>query len=753
MQKQSKFGALDSFRMIAALLVIAIHTSPLTSFSESGDFFFTRVLARIAVPFFFMVTGHFTLSDRSLPLLGRRLKKLCLLYGAAILLYLPLGIYAGHYQALTFGGAIRMLLFDGSFYHLWYFPACIVGMLLVALFLHFLPLRAVAILSSFLYIIGLLGDSYFGLAEKIPALHSMYDGLFHLFSYTRNGLFLAPVFLTLGIYMSDSSHSSLRGAGQDDSTVSRRHFRFLAVGLLLSFFCMTAEAFLLRSLNWQRHDSMYLFLVPVMFFLYRLLLALPLPSRKILRTASTWIYLLHPLFIVVVRGAAKVLGLSSLLIENSLLHYLAVALLSTGTGLLLPFALSLLQKQAKRRGLSQRKKSSPAEEPASEREETEKDQTAPQIFCQKTGRAWIELNLTALENNVQYLRSLVPASCQLMPAVKANAYGHGAEIIAGKLNRLGISSFCVASVSEGIALRKTGISGEILILGYTHPDDFPQLIRFRLTQTVIDFPYALLLQKNGQRLHVHIAVDTGMHRLGIRCEDYSRIAAVYEMENLIVDGIFTHLAACDSDSAECRSFTETQIQVFFRVTRALLEDGLPCRGLHLLSSYGILNYPGAAADYVRPGIALYGVLSNDKLLPQLQPVLSLKTRVASLRTLQAGEAAGYGLDYIAKQNMQIAVIAIGYADGLPRNFSENNGYVLINGCKAPVVGRVCMDQTLVNVSEIPEVQAGDAAVVIGKSGALEISAGELAVRCGTIANELLSRLGHRLERINIDERL
>lgn len=742
MKTQKNCGWLDRFRLIAAFLVIAIHTSPLTSFSADADFFLTRILARVAVPFFFMVTGHFTLSGlfRSddagyscpphLPkasperTVRQCLLKLCLLYAAAILLYLPLGIYAGHYRGISITGGLRMLLFDGTFYHLWYFPACILGVLIVRLLSRFCSLGTATAISSLLYAAGLLGDSYFGLAAKVPFLHAACEAMFRLFSYTRNGLFLAPLFLLLGIW-----------AGKLSCLASTR---LCAVLLAVSFGAMTAEAFLLRFFALQRHDSMYIFLVPVLFFLYRLLLSLPgVTSQKRLRSAAMWIYILHPAFIAVIHGAAKLLHLTTVLVDNSLLHYLTVSLLSAAAGI----SLTLLSEKICRHTVGHRLIRRIRHQLSCKAADSIVTDTSP------AHRAWLELDMDALAHNVRFLQSQLPEGCRLMPAVKANAYGHGAVPIARELNRLGIGSFCVACASEGIELRKAGIKGEILILGYTSPDLFPLLRRYRLTQTVLDYTYAECLEKSGIRLHVHIAVDTGMHRLGIRCEDTEQISAVYQMKNLVVDGIYTHLSASDSDDAESRSFTECQIDAFFRVTELLKAKGCPCRGLHLLSSYGILNYPDAAADYVRPGIALYGVLSKGEKLPEIRPVLSLKARVSSLRTLHGGESAGYGFSFTADRDMKLAVLSIGYADGLPRALSNGNGRVLINGYSAPIVGRVCMDQTLVDVSRIPTITQGDTSVLIGSSGIQEITAGELAARCGTITNEILSRLGGRLERI------
>ena len=745
MHTKENSGWLDYFRLPAAVLVIAIHTSPLASFSAEGDFFLTRILARAAVPFFFMVTGQFVAGGFAgkerqsgasrFPM--RYFRKLLLLYALSIVLYLPIGIYAGHFQELTLGSALRMLLFDGTFYHLWYFPACLLGVALVYLMSRFFGLKGMLLCSFVLYCIGLLGDSYFGLAQMLPALEAFYEFLFGFSSYTRNGLFFAPLFLTLGACFGAGCRPSggCEAAGDCGAAGAAKKSRlpdgFPAniLGLSLSFLLMTGEAFTLRFFSWQRHDSMYLMLIPAMYFLYRTLLGLSGKPGKLFRSAALWIYVLHPAFIVVLRGAAKLLHLTGLLVDNSLIHFSAVCALSVPAGFLAAFAQSYLIGRIPSLRLSSGSGSLPS----------------------PRGRAWIELDGTALEENVSYLRSLLPEDCRLMPAVKANAYGHGAVLIARELNRLGIDAFCVACLQEGVQLRRAGVKGEILILGYTAPEDFPLLTRFRLTQTVVDYEYAQTLEQSGLKLHVHIGVDTGMHRLGIRCENIEEILTVFDMKNLTVDGMFTHLSACDSSESESRTFTECQIQAFYRVAEILEEQELPCPLLHLQSSYGLLNYPDLDADYVRVGIALYGVPSvgeNDSFFGgHLSPVLSLKARVASVRNLCPGESAGYGLAFTAKEAARIAVLSIGYADGLPRELSCGRGNVLLHGVKAPIIGKICMDQTIVDVSGIPQVQAGDTAVLIGNMDGAEITAAETAAQCGTITNELLSRLGERLERV------
>lgn len=721
MKNHEKRGGLDLFRPIAALLIIAIHTSPLTDLNAEADFFLTRVLARVAVPFFFMVTGQFAVggflkSSGDSSLFPRRyLAKISVLYLMSMILYLPIGIYAGHYQNLTFGSALKMLIFDGFFYHLWYFPACLTGVLAVCLMHRFLKPQVMLAAASALYLIGLLGDSYYGLTEKLPALESLYNRIFLFSSYTRNGLFFAPLFLILGMYGSRKPFPQKKAYA----------------GLCVFFALMTAEAFCLRHFALQRHDSMYLMLPPVMIFLYQTLLSLSAKPRRQLRDAALWIYILHPAIIVLVRGAAKVLKLTPILVDNSLLHYLTVAALSVGAG----FCAALIQSRLRTayessRGSRVRRCPSP------------------------TGRAWIELDREALSHNVSLLRRMLPDGCRLMPAVKANAYGHGAVLIAGELNRLGVDAFCVASAAEGLALRRAKIKGEILILGRTAPEDLPLLARYHLTQTVIDRSYAELLSRSGIKLHVHLGIDTGMHRFGIPCEDAEDILFVFRMKNLSVDGMLTHLAACDSSADQCVAFTEAQIRAFDQTVQLLEEHGVACPKLHIHSSYGLINYHCRNMAYARPGILLYGVHSCAEYAAacgeSFSPVLSLKTRVASVRTLSPGDFAGYGLDFAAERPMRIAVLSIGYADGLPRLLSGGEGFVLIEGRRAPVIGRVCMDLTIVDVSEILSIKPGDVAVIIGKSSGQEITAESVADRCGTITNELLSRLSTRLERFFVE---
>lgn len=711
MDTKENYGGLDLFRLIAAILVIAIHTSPLTSFSSNADFFLTRILARTAVPFFFMMTGQFVVSRFLNSTVGRDdrlkkyLKKVSILYAIAILIYIPIGIYAGNYHNLSAYGFFRMLVFDGTFYHLWYFPASIIGVTFIYLMSRIMSLKSMFILSGLLYLLGLLGDSYYGLIQNIPVIGNVYSYGFLVFSYTRNGLFFAPIFLLLGVWVGNQ----------------KGHVRkcFSYTGLGVSFLLMITEAFALHYLDLQRHDSMYLTLIPVMILLYQILMNFNSKPFSKARFVTTWIYILHPGIIIVIRGVSKLFGITRLLVDNSLIHYLAVVLLSFVSA----FLLLLIRSNPWKREF-------------------------------KGGRAWVELNRVALSQNVQFLYSRLPEGCMLMAAVKAEAYGHGAVRISKELNHLGVHAFCVACIAEAITLRKHGIAGEILVLGYTSPKEFSLLYRYHLTQTVVDYSYALELNQYGKKLHVHIGVDTGMHRLGERCENMEKLCSIYEMKNLVIDGIFTHLSAANSLLPEDKAFTKNQVSLFYQLIDEWKRRGYPCPKLHLQSSYGVLNYPELAEDYARVGIALYGVLSNQEDTKVwkdcLYPVLTLKARVAIVKDLYRGESVGYGMGYIAKRSMRIATIAIGYADGLPRSLSNGKGSILIKGHRAPIIGRICMDQTIVDVSEIPNVKTGDIAVLIGKSGNEEISVTDLAKQADTITNEVLSRLSNRLEQIMVN---
>lgn len=372
----------------------------------------------------------------------------------------------------------------------------------------------------------------------------------------------------------------------------------------------------------------------------------------------------------------------------------------------------------------------------------------------KTERAWIEVNVENLRHNVETLKKVMQPGCELMAVVKAQAYGHGAVLIASYLNKMGVVAFAVATIEEGIILRKSGVCGEILILGYTDVGRASELKEYDLMQTLISFEYAEHLNEQGIVVKTHIKIDTGMHRLGISGKEVSAVRNVFFMKNLKICGMFTHLCCSDSRHPDDVAFTKGQIDSFYRLANALKDSGINLPKLHIQSSYGLLNYPALACDYVRIGIALYGVLSSPDdetvLKPDLRPVLSLKSRVVLIRKVAAGESVGYGRSFTASRDTRIAILPIGYGDGFPRNLSGGKGRVLINGYIVPIVGRICMDQLAVDITDAESVSVGDIATLVGAKDYDELSAPAVAEVCGSISNELLCRMGARLPIISSD---
>nr|ABB17545.1 VanTG2 [Enterococcus faecalis] len=706
MTKNESYSGIDYFRFIAALLIVAIHTSPLSSFSETGNFIFTRIVSRVAVPFFFMTSGFFLISRYTCNAekLEAFIKKTTLIYGVAILLYIPINVYNGYFKMDNLlPNIIKDIVFDGTLYHLWYLPASIIGAAIAWYLVKKLNYPKALMVASVLYLIGLFGDSYYGITEKISCLNSLYTYIFQVTDYTRNGIFFAPPFFILGGFIADNRPQITFG----------KSFLGFAISLAL----MLGEAMILHHFDLQRHDSMYVFLLPCMYFLFIVILHFKGKRLVSLRTASLIIYIIYPMMIVVIRLFSKLLHIQKLFVENSIVHYFAVCLTSVVFSVVLTTMWNKYKpKKAK--------------------------------HTADTDRAYLEIDLNNLEHNVKVLKRAMPQKCELMAVVKAEAYGHGLYEIATHLNKIGVKAFAVATIDEGIKLRQYGVLGEILILGYTAPARAKELRKYDLTQTLIDYKYALLLDKQGYDVMTHIKVDTGMHRLGFDAKDIEKISAVFSMKHIKVSGIYTHLCAADSVDEKDIFFTNVQIESFYNLLNQLKEKGITIPKIHIQSSYGLLNYPELKCDYVRVGVSLYGVLSspNDrtKLHLDLRPVLSLKSRVILLREIKKGESVGYSRSFVANRDSLIALLPVGYADGYPRNLSCGKSYVLINGHQAPVVGKICMDQLAVDVTDIPNVKTGSIATLIGKDGKEEITAPMVAESAESITNELLSRMGHRL---------
>ena len=701
MSSSRTYKGIEIFRVVAAFLVVAIHTSPLASYSGTADFVFTRVIARVAVPFFFMVTGYFVLSKGTG--VRRFLKKTAIIYAASAALYLPINVYAGHLQGWGLLDLVQQVFFEGTFYHLWYLPAALLGAWLTSLLMRRTSRGVCAAIVTALYVLGLLGDSYWGLIEGVPGVSSAYNALFALMGYTRNGLFFAPMFMFLGAEM---------------RMAKRRGVGFEAAGLVLSFALMLAEALNARAQGWQRHDSMYVLLPFVMYFLFALLSRVKGSVRLPLGSFSLLVYVLHPAVIIVVRGAARFLGLWDILVENSLGHYVAVCIGSAAAAAVILW----VWERIRRRDVS------------------------------PTSRAWVEVDSATLLDNARRLEEFMPESTHLMAVLKADAYGHGAVRSALELNRIGVNAFAVACCAEGVELRRAGVRGLILILGYTDVNEWRTLARYRLTQCGVDAAYVHELSAAAKRtVSVHLKVDTGMHRLGESWEHVDDIAGCYSLPHVRVTGMFTHLCVSDSLSEGDVGFSNTQLERFFSLAGELERRGINPGELHTQSSYGIVNYPDRRCAYGRAGVALYGVKSDEhdgvKAWPELAPALSLKARIGLVREVPAGDSVGYGREFVAERPSKLAVLPIGYGDGVFRCAMHGGAEALVRGVRCPIVARICMDQLCLDVTDVPGVTRGDVATFIGRDGAEQISCEEFAARCGTIANEVLSRLGKRLPKV------
>ncbi|ADZ83239.1 acyltransferase family protein [Cellulosilyticum lentocellum] len=319
MEYKSKSGGIDLFKFAAALLVVAIHIDPLSSYSEYSNYILCRVIARVAVPFFFIVSGYFfalKLSDdkKNKEVLYAFIKKIGWLYLVASIMYLPLNIYKGDFtNPFTLLEGIKSIVFNGTFYHLWYLPALILGMSIVYGLKQKLSTRLVFIICIVLYIIGLFGDSYFGFTQEVPIVSGLYEGIFSVCDYTRNGIFFAPLFIAMGM-----SFTKL-----DKSNNKKDRMLLMVFGTLLLI-----EVLCLKRYEVQRHDSMTIFLVPTVYYLFKLCMEINCKERKSLRLISHWIYILHPMMIVVIRMLGKAFNITYLIVDNSLMNYIGVVVLS-----------------------------------------------------------------------------------------------------------------------------------------------------------------------------------------------------------------------------------------------------------------------------------------------------------------------------------------------------------------------------------------------------------------------------------------
>ncbi len=363
---------------------------------------------------------------------------------------------------------------------------------------------------------------------------------------------------------------------------------------------------------------------------------------------------------------------------------------------------------------------------------------------------WAEIDLAALRANVRAIKEFVGPRVEMFAVVKANAYGHGAIEVARAALAAGATRLAVHRVNEGVELRNAGIDAPILLLGYAPLAAAPIVARYRLTPTVITHEFAEALAGYvDEPIPVHVKVDTGMGRYGLLPEEVLDFARALEaMDHIVLEGVYTHFATADEAD---QSYMRRQFRIFRDVLSSLENAGIRPLIRHACNSAATLSFPEAHLDAVRPGIALYGMLPSDEWSPPvpLRPVLSLKSRVARVRVLPPGSSIGYGRTFVTEKATRVALVPVGYGDGYHRILS-NRGEVLIRGRRARILGRVSMDQIVVDASAIPDVQMEDEVVLIGEQGEDAIRAEEVARWAETINYEVTTALLPRVARVYLN---
>ena len=374
-------------------------------------------------------------------------------------------------------------------------------------------------------------------------------------------------------------------------------------------------------------------------------------------------------------------------------------------------------------------------------------------------RTWAEIDLNAIGENFQNIKSTLKPGVKTCCVIKADAYGHGAVVLAKEYEALGADWFAVSNIEEALQLRQNGITGTpILILGYTPPTLAGVLAEHHISQTVLSYQYACELssyaQKCGEDVKIHIKVDTGMSRIGfVLHEPDPQNPVIREMElacrlpRLLPEGIFTHFAAAD-EGEDGAAFSEKQFACFTCAVKALEKKGIRFELRHCANSAAVADYPEFQLDMVRMGIILYGLQPSGQIQHRipLRPAMELKSVISLLKDLQPGNSISYGRIYTTDKVTRIATVPIGYADGYPRRFS-NKAYMLVHGKPAPIVGRVCMDQLMLDVSGIMEAKEGDTVTVFGRDGERFLPVDELAKLNDTIHYEMVCLVGKRVPRV------
>lgn len=368
-------------------------------------------------------------------------------------------------------------------------------------------------------------------------------------------------------------------------------------------------------------------------------------------------------------------------------------------------------------------------------------------------RTWAEIDLDAVAENLKSYKSRLPQGVELMCVVKAACYGHSDLAVCPMLQEMGVKWFAVSNAEEALRLRDIGITGDVLILGSTPPEAAAALAEQDIIQAVTDEAHAIALDEalGGKKLRCHAAVDTGMTRIGLRGtpqEIAERLKRISALKGIALEGIFTHYAVADSTDPSDRQYTARQTERFFAVRDAAEAAGISLKECHCLNSAGGLCAPDPRSTLARLGIVLYG-LYPDRGLPlpfEPEPAMALKSTVSMIKRIEAGESVSYGRTFTADRPMTVATVTCGYADGYPRALS-NKGYVLVRGRRAPIIGRVCMDQFMIDISAVPGVEPFETVTLMGRDGDEVLTADDLAAMTGTIGYEIVCGITSRVPRV------
>ena len=360
---------------------------------------------------------------------------------------------------------------------------------------------------------------------------------------------------------------------------------------------------------------------------------------------------------------------------------------------------------------------------------------------------WIEVNLAAIRDNLKSIRKFVGPKVKILAVVKANAYGHGLVPVAGALAQAGADLLGVASVTEAVTLRQEGIAAKILVMGAILPEESPLVVRNKLIQAVGDFGLAQALSRASmqQPVSIHLKVDTGMGRYGVWHEEAVSLARrIVQLPGLKLEGVLSHLSMAGQDVQA----TEEQLARFSQVIERLKKAKLPVGVKHLANSVGLVKFPASHWDLVRTGLLVYGAspVREGNLPLFLRPALSLKSRVRFLKTIPTGQPVSYGGTYRAARPTRVATLPVGYAHGYTRALS-NRAHLLIRGRRAPVIGRITMEDLMADVTDIPDAAIGDEVVLIGRQGKETVTAGELSRHARTIPYEVLAGLSPSIPRL------